>query len=147
MKITILDCPDDAEEEIVIRCKSMDESLLRLIQALKTGRDKITLYDEERLFQAAPGDIYYFEAVDNKVFAYMEKQVYETKMKLYELEEMFQNTDFLRTSKSAIINLTKVATLSPSFNGRFEAVLQNGERLMITRQYVPELKCKLGLKG
>ena len=35
-------------------------------------------------------DIYYFEAVDNKVFLYLEKEVYETKLKLYELEDIFQ---------------------------------------------------------
>lgn len=76
---------------------------------------------------------------------YLEKDVYETKMKLYELEERFRGTDFLRVSKSVILNLSKVKSLSPAFNGRFEATMKNGEKLIISRQYVPALKEKIGL--
>ena len=99
MRITILDCSEGEEEEIIIKCRNMDEQLLRTIYALKAGRDKITVSKEDKLMQIQPGDIYYFEAVDNRVFVYMEKEVYETKLKLYELEDNFQNTDFFRASK------------------------------------------------
>ena len=91
-----------------------------------------------------PKEIYYFEAVDNKVFAYGEKEVYEMKAKLYELEEDFEGTDFFRASKSSIINLSQIKSLTPAFNGRFEALLYNKEKVIISRQYVSELKKKLG---
>jgi len=39
----------------------------------------------------------------------------------------------------------KVKSLSPAFGGRFEAVLDNGEKTIISRQYVPVLKERLGL--
>ena len=55
----------------------MDEQLLRTIYALKAGRDKITVSKEDKLMQIQPRDIYYFEAVDNRVFVYMEKEVYD----------------------------------------------------------------------
>ncbi len=147
MRITILDCSEGEEEEIIIKCRSMDEQLLRTIYALKAGRDKITVSKEDKLMQIQPRDIYYFEAVDNRVFVYMEKEVYETKLKLYELEDNFQNTDFFRASKSTIINLVHVKNLSPSLGGRYEVCMKNGEKLLISRQYVPDLKRKLGLKG
>lgn len=83
--------------------------------------------------------------MDNKVFAYLEKDVYETKYKLYELEDRLFRTDFFRASKSTVVNLAMVESLSPAFNGRFEACMKNGERLIISRQYVPVLKEKLGL--
>lgn len=76
---------------------------------------------------------------------YLEKEVYETKLRLYELEDTFQGTDFFRASKSCILNLAKVKGLSPAFNGRFEALMRNGEKIIISRQYVPVLKQKLGL--
>lgn len=57
----------------------------------------------------------------------------------------YAGTDFFRVSKSVILNLSKVKSFSPSFNGRFEAVMKNGERIMISRQYVPLLKTKLGI--
>ncbi|MCI8692860.1 MAG: LytTR family transcriptional regulator [Lachnospiraceae bacterium] len=143
MKITIQDLPEGAEEEIIIRCRGMDEQLLKLIYALKSGREKLTVSKDEKIFQILPSSVYYFESVDNRVFACLEKEVYETKLKLYELEERFYGTDFFRASKSVIMNLAKVESLSPAFNGRFEVTMKNGEKLIISRQYVPLLKEKL----
>ena len=71
--------------------------------------------------------------------------MYEVRYKLYEIEEMYANTDFFRASKSAIINLAKVKQFAPDFGGRFEAQMMNGERLMISRQYVTALKKRLGM--
>lgn len=145
MKITITEPGEGEEDEIIVRCRHMDQQLLKLIYAVKAGREKITALQDGNYFQVALEEIYYFEAVDNKVFLYLEKEVYETRMKLYELQEIFQGTDFFRASKSCIVNLSKVKRLSPAFNGRFEALMQNGERVIISRQYVPVLKQKLGL--
>ena len=94
-----------------------------------------------------PRQIYYFEAVDSSIFAYCEKQFYEIKQKLYELEKQFENTDFIRVSKSVIVNLSKIQKLTPAFNSRFEALLKNGEKIIISRQYVPDMKKKLGIGG
>ncbi len=145
MKITIQECPPEEEEEIIIRCRAVDESLLKLIYSLRTGREKLTVSKEDKIFQVKPSDVYYFEAVDNKVFACLEKEVFDTKSKLYELEKQLENTDFFRASKSTIINLAKVKNICPAFNGRFEVCMENGEKLIVSRQYVPDLKKKLGL--
>ncbi len=145
MKITITEPGEGEEDEIIVRCRHMDQQLLKLIYAIKAGRERITALQDGDYFQVAPDEIYYFEAVDSNVFLYLEKEVYETKLKLYELEEIFRNTDFFRASKSCIVNLSKVKRLSPDFNGRFEALMRNGERVIISRQYVPVLKQKLGL--
>lgn len=145
MKITIAEPADGEEDEIILRCRHIDEQLLRLIYTVKSGHDRITAQREGNFFQIAPKEIYYFEAVDSKVFLYLEKEFYETKLKLYELEERFHGSEFFRASKSCIINLAKVKSVSPAFNGRFEALMKNGERVIISRQYVPSLREKLGL--
>lgn len=145
MKITIQDCPEGEEDEIIVRCKQLDEQLMKLIYGLRAGKSQLTVSKGEKLFRVLPGEIYYFESVDNRVFAYMEKEVYETRHRLYELDEELHGTDFFRASKSTIINLAKVENIYPVFSGRFEACMKNGERLIISRQYVPVLKEKLGL--
>lgn len=145
MKITILDCADGEEEEVIVRCRQLDESLLKLLYTLKAGKDKITVSKDEKIYQLPLSQVYYFEAVDGRVFAYVEKNVYDTKFRLYELEERLRQTDFFRASKSTIINLSKVRNIGPDFNGRFEVYMKNGEQLIVSRQYVPELKKKLGL--
>lgn len=83
--------------------------------------------------------------MDQKVFAYCEKEVYEVKSKLYELEEELNAASFMRAAKSTILNLDKIKSLSPAFGGRFEALLKNGEKVIISRQYVALLKERLGI--
>ena len=147
IKIIIEELPEGAEEEIVIRCSSPDEEILKLIYALKSRRDKLPCLDEGSIVMVEPRSVYYFEAVDDRVFACCESRVYEIRKKLYELEQQFENTVFLRVSKSVIINLAKIKRLNPGFNGRLEALLDNGEKALISRQYVPSLKKKLGIGG
>lgn len=145
MKITIETPLPGAEDEIIVRCASMDDRILNLIYSLKSEQDKLTAYVDDKIVKLNPKDIYYFESVDNKVFAYGNKGVYEVQKKLYEIMEEYAHTDFLRISKSTIVNVAKIAYLRPGFNGKFEARLKNDEKIMISRQYVVDLKKKLGI--
>lgn len=145
MKITIETPKPGEEDEIIVRCANMDEKLLNLIYSLKSDQEKLTGYLEDRIVKLSSKDIYYFESVDNKVFAYTAKGTYEVHKKLYELEEDYGRSDFLRISKSIIVNVAKIAYLKPIFNGRFEAQLKNEEKIIISRQYVLDLKKKLGI--
>ena len=86
MKITIVDCPEGEEDEIIIKCRQMDEQLLRMIGAVKAGKERILATKEGKIMQISPKEVYYFEAVDNRVFLYREKDVLETRHMLYELE-------------------------------------------------------------
>ena len=90
-------------------------------------------------------DIYYIESVDNKSFFYTKNKVYESKQKLYELEELLGEKHFLRVSKSVLLNLMKVSAIKPALNSKFTAVLFSGEQVVISRKYVPVLK--KALKG
>lgn len=147
MKITILTPEPGQEDEVIIRCASLDDRVMELLRALRNEQSKLSAYSENGIVLLDIGDVYYFESVDNKVFAYCEKQVHEIRKKLYELVNELEGTDFLRISKSAIVDLSKISHLSAAFNSRLEAKLKNGEKIIISRQYVPALKKKLGLGG
>ena len=95
---------------------------------------------DERIYQFNLSDIFYFEAVDERVFAYTKSKAYELKIRLYELENAYSDKHFIRCSKSFIINLMKLESISPALNGRFTAHMKNGENIIISRQYVPEIK-------
>lgn len=145
MKVSIEEIGSDQEEEIIIRCHQVNDDILKLLNKLKTERTVLLGYDGENIHRLKIADVYYFEAVDNKVFIYCKDKVFESKQKLYELEEMSEGKKFFRASKSTIINLTKISFVRPSISGRFEAKLDNGERVAVSRQYVPVLKRMLGL--
>jgi len=145
MKITIEESLDYEETEIVIKCSVVNDDIKNLIALLKSPEEKIvgTLDGTTHLIE--PKDIFYFESVDKKTFIYTEYQVLETTMRLYEIENKLSKHDFFRASKSTVINISKIKNLSPRFNGRLDALLENDEKLIISRQYVPVIKEIIGL--
>lgn len=133
------------EEEILIRCHQADEEIHALVNKIKTETHVILGYYEDKISRIKVSDIYYFEAVDGKVFAYCKDNIHEVKQKLYELEELCKGKHCFRASKSTILNVAKISSIHPSISGRFQALLDNGEKVVISRQYVPMLKHILGL--
>lgn len=142
MKITFENPDLNEEDEIIVRCRNLDDEFVKLISQFREKQNKIIGYQDKKITQLLPREIFYFESVENKVFAYCEKDIFEVRLKLYEIEY----ADFLRISKSTVLNLSSVHSIKPLFNGRFEANLKNGENVIISRQYVPELKKALGIK-
>lgn len=135
----------DKPELVEIHCHTVSDEVREIVAFVKSRQGQLTGTIEDRQYEVSVTDIYYVESVDNKTFLYTKKQVYETKQKLYELEELLREKYFLRVSKSLLLNLMKVRSIQPALNGRFTAVLQTGEEVMISRKYVPELK--KALKG
>jgi DNA-binding LytR/AlgR family response regulator len=145
VKITIENIPVGSEPEIIIRCNEPDDSLLQLIYSIKSSSKKLIGITDLQMHIISPSDVFYFESVDNKVFIYCKEKVFESRLRLYEIEREYENWNFFRASKSTIINIEKIKSVSPIFYGRFEALLLNNEKIIISRQYVPMLKNKLGL--
>lgn len=145
IKITIENIPVGSEPEIIIKWNEPDEAVLQLINSIKANSKKLIGIIDSQIHIINPKDVFYFEAVDKKIFIYCKEKVFESKLRLYEIEEEYENWDFFRASKSTIINITKIKSISPLFYGKFQALLQNGENIIISRQYVPVLKKKLGL--
>lgn len=147
MKITIETPLPGQEDEIVIRVAELSEDILETVRKLKNKdiRDSVPLQNKDAILMVPTRDIFYFDAVDNRVFAYTKDKNYEIKMKLYEIEEDNSFSSFIRISKNTIVNIKKIEHLSPEFNGRFVAKLLNGENVIISRGYVPLLKKKLGI--
>jgi len=144
LKIIIEQSNIYSEVEITIKCNSIDESLEKLISSIRLYSSTISGKKDDKIYFLKPEDVLYFDTVDEKVFIYTADNVYETNLKLYEIEERFSDTSILRVSKSTVLNLIKIDYVSPLLNGRIEAMLQNGEKVIISRQYVPAFKSKLG---
>ncbi len=133
------------DEEIVIRCHEITDEVLALVGKLKKSESILLGMKDGETFRIPVKDIYYIESVDNKTFICAQKSVFESRQKLYEFEELTVGTKLFRCSKSMILNIAKIRSVSASVNGRFEAKLINGETVIISRQYVPDLKKRLGM--
>ena len=145
MQTRITKIDRDKPELLEIHCHKISDEVREIIAFVKSRQGQLTGTADERQYEIAVSDVFYIESVDNRNFIYTKDKVYETRQKLYELEELLKDKHFLRVSKSTLLNLMKVSAIKPALNSRFTADLFSGEQVVITRKYVPELK--KALKG
>ena len=143
MDVRIQEGCDDTE--IVIKCPEATDEIKRIASLLQDSGQKLSGIKDGQTHLIEKSDVFYCESVDKRYYIYTADEVYQTYLKLYELEEHLPGSIFFRSSKSQITNLKKIASLCPDFGGRIEAVMENGERIVVSRQYSKLLKERLGL--
>lgn len=144
MKVDIRKVYSENEERAEIHAVTLTEEIQNAVDILENNKRSIPVINSEETIMCTLDRVYYFESVDKRTFVYTKDKCYETKYRLYELEEMIPY-DFFRCSKAMIINIKKIASVKAEFNARMRAVLLNGEEVIISRNYVKDLKGKLGL--
>lgn len=143
MKITLNQDPSFSETEVIINCPRTDEDILRLVAMLRVYQKKLVGVKDGERHLLDVKDILYIDTADKKTFLYTEKAVYESALKLYELEDALRELDFLRAGRSAIVNFRKIKSIRPELGGRMLVTMDNAEQVYVSRQYAGELKEKL----
>lgn len=146
-KLTIQEEPGRRETEVTIRCSSAAApEVLQILSALRPlEAHRLIGLREGQTFPLSPRQVLYGESVDHRTFLYCRDAVYETPLRLYELEERCAGDGFVRISKAAVVNLDRVRSLRPDFGGRLILTMDNGEKLFASRQYAGAVKKKLGI--
>lgn len=145
MKITVEHIPD-GENEVVLRCTHLDEEMLSVLAMLRSGLQKLCVWDDSgTILLIAPSEIVYCETVDERTFIYTQNAMYQTALALSELSERYSDAGFLRSSKSAVINLNHITHLKSLGGSRIEAIVTTGEKIIISRHYAPLLREQLGI--
>lgn len=143
MKVEVKISDDVRETYAVIYTNSMSEEINRIVEQFNTGRDIVTATQDEKIVVLRPDEIFMIRMESEKVVIYDKSHSYKSEKRLYELEEQLGN-DFMRISKSVIINLKYLDSMEPSFNGML-VVLKNGCKDYVSRKYLPDLKRYLGI--
>ena len=144
MKVTFNKIAQEENECAVINAYDRSSSIDTAIGLLENGEQIISGFRDDERIPLRLSQIYYFEAVDDKCFAYTKDSCLEIKSRLYEIEQSLDYR-FFRCSKSMICNIKKIKSVKAESNARLRATLLNGEIVVISRSYVKELKKKLGL--
>jgi len=132
------------ETEITINCAVMSDELEKVMAALRALDFKLTGTKDGQTHILDANQILYIDTVDKKTFLYTKSDVYETNLRLYELEENLSASDFFRAGKSSIINFNKIKSLKSDIDGRIIVMMENNEKLIVSRQYAEFIKNKLG---
>ena len=101
------------ETEIIIRCNRLDDSLINLQNSImeQGGIQCISLCKGETAYYVPIKEIYFFETEGREIRAHTAGKIFACSYKLYELEETLPG-NFMRVSKSAIVNLDKIYSIT-----------------------------------
>ncbi|MBD5466406.1 MAG: LytTR family transcriptional regulator [Lachnospiraceae bacterium] len=131
---------DDKPLTIIIEYPILDTKTKRLIKKMEALDFMVSGNSKGKIFQVHISDIYYMESVERKTFLYTKDEIYMTDKKLYELEEMLRGTGIIRISKSCLMNMDMLYSIRQLMNSQLEATLLNGEKLIVARTYLKNIK-------
>lgn len=147
MKIEINVSSDITEPYVVINTCEITPQIQNLAACIKnmetTFSAAIAVYDEDNIVILNPDEIYMIVSQGRFVNIYCKEKEYLSKKCLYEFQNMLGH-DFIRISKTTLINLKQIKRVEPSFSGML-AVMKNGQKDYISRKYLPEFKKYLRL--
>ena len=99
MNVTITENPALDDIEVSVACPRIDERVQRIVSALGAFDRALVGERDGATYRLDVDDVCYAETVDGKTFLYTADAVYQTPLKLYELEERLAGTEFVRASK------------------------------------------------
>ncbi len=145
LKLEILS-DTESEEEIIIRCRSMDERMIRaqsMLSALFDKPEELALMRGNVECFVPLADILFFETAGSHVSAHTKDAMYDTALTLTELANRLPY-NFIRVSKSGILNARQVSTIARNLTGASEVTFKDSaKRTYVSRAYYKAFKDRL----
>lgn len=143
MRLILRERQDLEHPEVIIEYRELTDGVKRVSAFVRSVDQSISCKREGKEFSIPLSDVFYIESVDKKTFVYGETEVYQTGLRLAELEKMLSHAGFVRVSKSVILNIEKLQGVKNLANSRLEAFLSNNERICVSRKYLKEIRAVL----
>ncbi len=148
MNITLKEEPGRREIEVTIVSSPGDPRASRLVEALRAATGRLVGYapNGDISQKIIPLDqVLYVETTERRAFIRtMDGTTLESPLRLYELEQALEGTEFMRISRQVLVNFDKVVSIVPEPNSRLILELDGGSRVVVTRSYAPDIRRKLG---
>ena len=138
------DCITD--DEIIIRCKELNDEILSLQRHISEAVNQnmqlhVTKGDKDYFITLE--EILFLETAGQMVAVHTGDDIYTTRQKMYELEELLPGR-FMRVSKSTIINTRMIRSIHKNITGASEVEFaQTMKKAYVSRTYIKALMSKL----
>ena len=86
---------------------------------------------------------YYFLVEGDDVYGVLNDTRLLVRMKLYEIEELLLNKDFIRVSKYCLVNLGKIEYIKTALNSKLDLLMKNQDHVEVNRSYLKDFKAAL----
>jgi two-component system LytT family response regulator len=122
----------------------LSDLLMSDLTAAPRQVDRLVVRSEGRILFLRLPDIHWIEAAENTVSLYTAGEVHSLRETLTQLESRLPSGQFLRISRSAIVNIEQIKEMHPQMHGEYLVMLHNGTRLALTGNYCEKIQ-QLGL--
>ena len=146
MKVNLFVSRDVEEPHADIHTNELTDNITKAVAILESeeSSDMIAVKKGSDIALLQLDEIFMFRVEDKQVKVYTDAGEYLIKKPLYQVEETL-NSDFVRISKTSIVNLRKIERVAPSLKGMMFIQLKNGLKDNISRKYLPGFKEALDL--
>lgn len=132
--------------KITIETPKIDDEVSSIIEILKNKNEfKIKVFEEDETYLLDISQIETIYASEKKVFVKTIDTEFTSKDRLYELEKILPQKDFVRISNSEIINLNKVKSINTKLTGTIVITFYSGYKTYSSRRYINKIKEALGI--
>lgn len=125
---------------VTIEYPEYTESVKGLVKRIESLDISFRAYSEESQMRIALSDVYYIENVDRRVFLYTMENVFRIDASMQETLKSAEDSDLVRISRTCIINISHLTEIKQLKNSHLEAMLDNGEKLIVSRKYLRDIK-------
>jgi len=118
-----------------------------VLAELQRGRgyaEPVLVKADGRVRFVAVEDLDWVEAADNYVRLHARGQQHLVRETIRSFEARLDPARFARIHRSAIINLSRIRELQPTFNGEYTVFLTSGAKLTLSRTYGDAVRARLG---
>ena len=146
MKVNLFVSRDIEEPYADIHTNELTDNVSKAISILESDEssDMVAVKKGSDIALLQMDEIFMFRVEDKQVKVYSENNEYIIKKPLYQVEETL-SSDFVRISKTTIVNLKRIDRVAPSLKGMMFIELKNGLKDNISRKYLPDFKQALDL--
>ncbi|MBQ6708249.1 MAG: LytTR family transcriptional regulator [Clostridia bacterium] len=134
----------EKEESLILTVNERNELVEKIEELVGMKADIIHAYKDNEIFRISSGEADCFFTDNNKIYAYVGKDKYSIKLRLYQLEEIL-NDDFMKINRGCLVNVKKIRKFEMSFGGTISVVLTNGFSDYISRRELKNVKRRMGL--
>lgn len=146
MNIRIEVEPELEREEIIIRCKDVNQNVMEMQKAIceiSLGSSRWEFTKQNKKYYLELKNILFFETSKDGICVHTKDDMYHTEYKLYELEERLPGY-FMRISKSTILNLDYIYAITRNITSFSTVEFQGTEKqVYVSRSYYKALQARL----
>lgn len=110
-----------------------------------TEEDRVFVKEGERCWFVRLGDVRLFESIGNYTRLHFDTEKPMVYRSLSALEARLDPKVFFRASRKHIVNMKRIASLEPWFNGKMIAKLEDGEQVEMSRRQAQAFRERMSL--